>query len=82
MKKLAKKIFRIVEFLSATLLFTLEIGCATDMANMVWDCISCFLEYPNIMSFLQLLFIFFVASMCGVTAFLSVIFILMAIGHA
>jgi len=81
MKKLAKKILHIVEFLLATLLFTLEIGCATDMANMVWDCIGCFLTYPNIMSFLQLLCTLFIASLCGVATFLSLIFILMVTGQ-
>jgi len=81
MKKLAKKILHIVEFLTLTLLLTLEVGLCSFMARVTIDCIKCFMAYPSIMSFLQLLIVLFEASIVGIFTFLTIILILMVTGQ-
>jgi hypothetical protein len=81
MKKLAKNILHIAEFLTFTLLLTLEIGLSSFMARIVFECVRCFFAYPSIMMFFQLLAVVFMASMVGVFIFFTLILILMVTGQ-
>jgi len=81
MKKLAKKILHIAEFLTLTLLLTLEIGLCSFMARVVIDCVKCFFAYPGIMMFFQLIVVLFEASIVGVFTFLTIIAITLIPGQ-
>jgi hypothetical protein len=81
MKKRIKTALGIVKFLLFSFLLTLEIGLCSFMARVTIDCIKCFMAYPSIMSFLQLLIVLFEASIVGAFTFLTIILILMVTGQ-
>ena len=81
MKKRIKTALGIVKFLLFSFLLTLEIGLCSFIARVTIDCIKCFMAYPSIMSFLQLLIVLFEASIVGVFTFLTIILILMVTGQ-
>jgi len=81
MRKKIKTVLGIVKFLLFSFLLTLEIGLCSFMARVTIDCIKCFMAYPSIMSFLQLLIVLFEASIVGAFTFLTIILILMVTGQ-
>ena len=81
MKKRIKTALGIVKFLLFSFLFTLEIGLCSFMARVTIDCIKCFMAYPGIMSFLQLLIVLLEAGIVGAFTFLTIILILMVTGQ-
>ena len=81
MRKKIKTVLGIVKFLLFSFLLTLEIGLCSFMARVTIDCIKCFMAYPNIMSFLQLLIVLFEASIVGIFTFLTIIAITLISGE-
>jgi len=81
MRKKIKTVLGIVKFLLFSFLLTLEIGLCSFMARVTIDCIKCFMAYPSIMSFLQLLIVLLEAGIVGAFTFLTIILILMVTGQ-